>query len=66
MTTALEKRASLKSQVRNALTEIMHEEPELLREAIEDIGMARVIEEGMKSGPASRAEIFAKLRGKRP
>ena len=66
MTATLEKQATLKARVRNALTEILHEEPELLREALEDIGMARAIQEGIKSGPASRDEVFAKLRAKRP
>lgn len=56
----------LKTQVRAVLSEILHEEPGLLREALEDIGMARAIREGMKSGPASREEVFAKLRGRRP
>jgi hypothetical protein len=52
----------LKAEVRSALRDILREEPQLLQEALEDLALARAIEEGMKSGPASRDEVYAKLR----
>jgi hypothetical protein len=56
----------LKRQVKLALHEILQENPALLRDALEDIGLSRAIQEGRKTPPASRAEVFARLRGKRP
>jgi len=49
-----------------ALAELLEERPELVREAVaealEDIGMIRAIEEGLKSDRATRKEVFAVLR----
>jgi hypothetical protein len=57
--------ASLKDIVKSAVTEVLEERRELLRdavaEALEDIGMARAIEEGLRSGPATREEVFKAL-----
>jgi hypothetical protein len=60
---------SLKTAVKQALSEMLADERELLREvlveAIEEIGMKRAIEEGLKSGRATRDEVFRILRGKK-
>jgi hypothetical protein len=56
----------LKRQVKSALLEILQERPALLREALEDIGLSRAILEGRRTPPASRTEVFARLRGRRP
>ena len=61
-----ERPTALKRQVKSALLEILSERPELLREALEDIAMGRAIQEGLKTRPVSRAEIFASLRRKTP
>jgi hypothetical protein len=66
MATDVEPPASLKRQVKLALHEILQGNPALLREALEDIGLSRAIQEGRKTPPASRAQVFARLRGKRP
>ena len=66
MIAAVERPASFKRQVKSVLLEILQERPDLLREALEDIGLSRAIQEGRKTPPASRAEVFARLRGKRP
>ncbi|MSU63719.1 MAG: hypothetical protein EXS31_15185 [Pedosphaera sp.] len=58
--------AALKRQVKSALLEILSERPDLLREALEDIGLGRAIQEGLKSGTATRSEVFARLQRKRP
>ncbi len=56
----------LKDAVKAALIEVLDERHDLLREALtealEDIGMTRAIEEGLKSGPATREEVFAALK----
>jgi hypothetical protein len=56
----------LKEAVKTALIEVLHERQDLLREALtealEDIGMIRAMDEGLKSGPATREEVFAALR----
>ena len=58
--------SGLKRQVKSALLEILSEQPELLREALEDIGLGRAIQEGLKTPPVTRDEVFAQLRAKRP
>jgi hypothetical protein len=56
----------LKETVKTALIEVLQERQDLLREAItealEDIGMIRAMDEGLKSEPATREEVFAVLR----
>jgi hypothetical protein len=63
---AAKKSNDLKQTVKAALIEVFDERQDLLRdalaEALEDIGMAHAIEEGLKSGPATREEVFAALR----
>jgi putative heme iron utilization protein len=58
--------ADLKRAVKAALTEVLEKRPDLVREAVaealEDIGMIRAIEEGLRSGRATRDEVFAVLR----
>ena len=57
---------SLRRQVKSALTEILREEPELLRAALEDIALGRAIKAGMKTRTVSRAQVFATLRRMKP
>ena len=56
----------LKKIVKAALIEVFDERQDLIRdavaEALEDIGMVRAIEEGLKSGPATEEEVFAALK----
>jgi putative heme iron utilization protein len=56
----------LKRSIKAALTELLKERPDLVREALaealEDIGLVRAIEEGLKSEPATRQEVFAALK----
>jgi Arc/MetJ-type ribon-helix-helix transcriptional regulator len=58
--------SDLKQVVKAALAEVLDERRDLLREALaealEDIGMGRAIEEGLKSGPATREEVFNALK----
>lgn len=61
-----ERPAVLKRQVKSALLEILSERPDLLREALEHIGLGRAIQEGLKTRTVSRVEVFALLRRKRP
>ncbi len=53
----------LKGLIKEALLEIIEERRDLLRdvfeEVLEDIALARAIEEGNQSEPVSRAEVFA-------
>lgn len=58
--------SGLKRQVRSALLEILNEQPELLREALENVGLGRAIQEGLKTRAATRDEVIRKLRGRRP
>ncbi len=59
--------AKLKELVKAALVEVLEERKDLLREAIEesleDIALARAIEEGQRSGEASRDEVISLLKG---
>jgi hypothetical protein len=63
---AANKPDELKEAVKAALLEVLDERQDLLRkalsEALEDIGMVRAIEEGLRSGPATREEVFAALK----
>lgn len=52
--------------IEKKVREFLLHRPEVLIEALEDAVLGRLIEEGSKSGPVSRASVFAKLRGKRP
>lgn len=61
--------ARLKKLLKEAVIEVLEERRDLLREAfseaIEDIGMARAIEEGSHSPIVSRDEVFRVLRKRR-
>ena len=65
MPTTLETSAPLKDQVKSALVEILREQPELLRETLEDVALGRAIAEGMKTKDVSRDRVFATLRGRK-
>jgi len=62
MSTALSQQ-DMKDLIKQALLEIIEERRDLihdvLEEALEDIALARAIEEGKDSGEASRDEVFA-------
>ena len=57
----------LKAVFKAAFVEIMEERPDLIRNAVEDaleeIALARAIEEGVDSETVSRDEVFALLEG---
>ncbi len=59
--------AKLKDLLKAALVEVLEERRDLLRdvveEALEDIGMRRAIEEGLRSQNVSRGEVFSILEG---
>ncbi|MEO1792549.1 MAG: hypothetical protein AAFR25_10040 [Cyanobacteria bacterium J06629_19] len=59
---AISDSAQLKSLVKDALVEILQERQgllyELLKEAMEDIALVQAIDEGKKSEPATREEVF--------
>ena len=61
--------AELKKLLKTAMVEVLEEKRELVRdavaEAIEDIGLIRAIEEGVRSETVSREEVFAVLQGRR-
>jgi len=61
--------AELKKLLKTAMVEVLEEKRELVRdavaEAIEDIGLIRAIEEGVRSEAVSREEVFAVLQGRR-
>jgi hypothetical protein len=63
MTAAEERR--LKGLLKNALTEVLEERGDLLRDAVcesfEDIALIRAIQEGEKSPLTSRRKIFQRL-----
>ena len=65
MTTTIESN-ELKAIVKEALLEIIEERRDLvhevLEEALEDIALARAIEEGKNSGTANRDDVFAVLQ----
>lgn len=57
--------SQLKDALKAALVEVLEERPDLLRdvlaEVMEDIALARAIQEGETSEPVSRAEVFGLL-----
>jgi hypothetical protein len=57
--------AKLKEAMKSAIVEILEERKDLVREvleeALEDIALARAIEEGDQSGLATREEVFGAL-----
>jgi histone H3/H4 len=67
MTTAMLDEAQLKELLKSAIVEILEERKDLIRElleeALEDIALARAIEEGEHSGQVSRDEVFEILEG---
>ncbi len=59
--------ARLKALFKTALVEVLEERKDLLRDAIEetleDIAMARAIEEGRRTEEVSRGEVLSLLEG---
>lgn len=57
----------LKELLKSALSEALEEQRGLMREiveeALEDIALARAVEQGLGSAPVSREEVFAILEG---
>ena len=57
----------LKKLFKTAMAEVLEENRELLREvieeALEDIALARAIEEGLKTESVPRDEVFSVLEG---
>ena len=57
----------LKNILKAAVTEVLEENRNLLREiveeALEEIALARAIDEGLKTDPVSPTEVFAVLEG---
>ena len=58
----------LKEVIKTALIEVLQERQDLLYDAVEraleDIALARAIEEGDKTDPIERDEVFAILEGR--
>ena len=54
----------LKAKVRSALVDLLRDEPEILSAALEDAGLARAVNAGLKTRAASRQRMFAALRPK--
>jgi len=61
--------AKLKDLLKTALTEVLEERKDLLREVIEetleDIALARAIEAGQHTEEVSRSEVLSVLEGSR-
>jgi hypothetical protein len=61
--------AKLKALFKTALMEVLEERKDLLRdvieETLEDIALARAIEEGQRTEDASRGEVLSLLEGGR-
>ena len=61
--------AQLKELMKTAVVEVLEERrefvKEIVEEAMEDIGLARAIEEGMKTETVSRADVFANLESQK-
>lgn len=57
----------LKVPVKSALPEVLEERKDILRElseeTLEDAALARAIEEGQRTGDASRSDVLAVLEG---
>ena len=62
MPTRVETSIAFKEQVKSALVEILREQPELLRETLEDAALGRAIGEGMKPKDVRRDVVLATLR----
>jgi hypothetical protein len=62
MSTATIDEDRLKDLLKSAIVEVLEERKDLMRdavdEALEDIALVRAIEEGVRSGKASRQEVF--------
>ncbi len=69
MATATFDEATLKHLLKSALVEALEENrglvQEIVEEALEDIALARAVEEGLNNESVSRDEIFAILEGAR-
>jgi len=69
MATAALNEKKLRSIVKSALAEAFKENRELMQdivqEALEDIAMARAIEQGLQTKPVSRKKVFSVLEGGR-
>ena len=67
MTQVLMDDARLKALFKTALVEVLEERKDLLRdvieETLEDIALARAIEEGRRTQDASRGEVLSLLEG---
>jgi hypothetical protein len=67
MTTATVDEGKLKDLLKAALVEALEENRDLVRdiveEAMEDLALARAIEQGLGSTPVSRDEVFTILEG---
>jgi hypothetical protein len=65
MSNVLIDEAKLKEAMKSAIVEILEERKDLVREvleeALEDIALARAIEEGDQSGVVTREEVFNTL-----
>jgi hypothetical protein len=61
--------AKLKDMLKVAVVEALHEHRDLLKgiveEAIEDIALSRAIDDGLRSEPVPREDVFAILEGGR-
>ena len=68
MTTATLNDKKLKTLVKSAFAEALEEHralvQDIVEDAIEDIALARAIEEGIKSKPVSRGAVYKILEGK--
>lgn len=57
----------LKSLLKAALVEVLEERKDILRdlieETLEDIALARAIEQGQRTGEATRSEVITLLEG---
>lgn len=57
----------LKGLLKAALVEVLEERKDILRdlieETLEDVAMARAIEQGQRTGEAPRSEVFSLLEG---
>jgi hypothetical protein len=57
----------LKELIKTALVEVLEQRQDLLhdavQEALEDIALAKAMEEGAKTEPIAREEVFALLEG---
>ena len=69
MATATVDEERLKDLMKSALVEVLEERRDLVREiveeALEDIALARAIEQGLESESVSRGEVFAVLESER-